>query len=353
MSISMETLLLAKKIAGKSGGGTGSGSGSTERTAWYRPPDWPDYSTIEVIEGETYITIDTHIEDPTVEPRLWLTGGGYRLEYGVIKDGKFEVLRDYGNGTLHAHDVPMPDGEGRFRVFRITNGMPYVHYQSTDGGARKYSECRIVEVYSNALVSSDTLITPYTELYTEKGVTNINCGQEHSQLQYVNCSDATSKRTDLYQVMNSVPNLRYVVLPKMTSEIQYFPYNCQKLMYLDMSNVTADNITTLHNFCRDCKLLTTLNMSGFDLSAVTIVTYLFDNCYNLVNLILDGTTMPSVSFSLSDSTRLSIDSLVGVIAALPTLEDGTTATLTLGSTNTAKLTAEQLAVATEKGWTVA
>ena len=55
--------------------------------------------------------------------------------------------------------------------------------------------------------------------------------------------------------------------------------------------------------------------------------------------------------SYSSSYKLTITSLVNIISHLPTLSS--TKTITLGTVNKLKLTAEQIAVATQKGWTVA
>ena len=49
---------------------------------------------------------------------------------------------------------------------------------------------------------------------------------------------------------------------------------------------------------------------------------------------------------------LTVDSLVSVLNALQQLDEGTSYTCTIGSTNLAKLTDEQKAIATNKGWTL-
>ncbi|MBO5955586.1 MAG: hypothetical protein J6Q10_02165, partial [Clostridia bacterium] len=61
-------------------------------------------------------------------------------------------------------------------------------------------------------------------------------------------------------------------------------------------------------------------------------------------------------FSVSDSKKLSYDSLMSIINALKdysTDTSGTTYTVTLGTTNLAKLTNEEKAIATQKGWSLA
>ena len=58
-----------------------------------------------------------------------------------------------------------------------------------------------------------------------------------------------------------------------------------------------------------------------------------------------------VSLDLSPCTNLTHDSIMVVINGLQTVTE--TQTLTLGSTNLAKLTDEEKQIATDKGWTLA
>ena len=58
-----------------------------------------------------------------------------------------------------------------------------------------------------------------------------------------------------------------------------------------------------------------------------------------------------VSLNLSYCENLTYDSLMVVINGLQTITE--TQTLTLGSTNLAKLTEEEKQIATDKGWTLA
>lgn len=59
------------------------------------------------------------------------------------------------------------------------------------------------------------------------------------------------------------------------------------------------------------------------------------------------------NFSISPNGDYSHDFLVAIIAGLYDYSGGTAHTATFGSTNLAKLTAEEIAVATNKGWTLA
>ena len=74
------------------------------------------------------------------------------------------------------------------------------------------------------------------------------------------------------------------------------------------------------------------------------------SCSALENITIDGTI--GTSFNFQYCTKLTHESLMSIIDALQTKTEGTW-TVTLGTTNLAKLTDAEKAIATEKGWTLA
>lgn len=77
----------------------------------------------------------------------------------------------------------------------------------------------------------------------------------------------------------------------------------------------------------------------------------FHTCKALENLLVHG-TIGQNGFKVSDSTKLTHDSLMSIINCLEAKTSGTW-TVTLGTTNLAKLTDAEKAIATQKGWTLA
>ncbi len=71
----------------------------------------------------------------------------------------------------------------------------------------------------------------------------------------------------------------------------------------------------------------------------------------LVEIRFEGEIGNNIDFS--SCTKLSHDSLMSIINHLATLESGVNRTLTIGSTNLAKLSDAEKAIATQKGWTLA
>lgn len=76
----------------------------------------------------------------------------------------------------------------------------------------------------------------------------------------------------------------------------------------------------------------------------------FNSCSALRELRFEGVI--GNALNITSSTLLSYDSLMSIINALQVLPTETTKTITLGSTNIAKLTEEDIAIITQKGWTL-
>lgn len=150
---------------------------------------------------------------------------------------------------------------------------------------------------------------------------------------------------------------------------------CYALASISFPTGFGQNTTNLSRCFESCATLTSLSFpAGFG-SAATHVNSCFSGCVSLVSLALptgfgqnatntgscfsgcpsltDITGNPNLktSFTFSDCTKLTHDSLMVVINGLQTVTK--TQTLTLGSTNLAKLTDAEKKIATDKGWTLA
>lgn len=152
-------------------------------------------------------------------------------------------------------------------------------------------------------------------------------------------------------------------------------YNCSNLVEINLSSFDTTNVTHMSSMFKNCPNLIELNLSSFDTSRVTDMTQMFYGCENLVtvNGILNcDKTSNTNSFisgcinletiyiknfntprnnNFSDCVKLSHESLVYWIINLK--PSSTVKTITFGSVNLAKLTEEEIAVATEKNWTLA
>ena len=96
------------------------------------------------------------------------------------------------------------------------------------------------------------------------------------------------------------------------------------------------------------------NLKEVHLGDLSNVTNFEGNCFNASNVSLTGFTverLPNMNLNVGwQYCPLTVDSLVNIFNALPTASGSRT--VTIGSTNKNKLSAAQLAIATNKGWTV-
>ena len=145
--------------------------------------------------------------------------------------------------------------------------------------------------------------------------------------------------------------------------------NLMQEMFRECSSITeipeldTSNVISMWYMFFKCTSLTTVPM--LDASKIINVYNMFNNCSSLVtlgglkNLGMSYPTnwienVSEATLNLSDSPLLTHDSLMNVINNLYDIKSKGVKpqTLQLGNTNKAKLTAEEIAIATNKGWDV-
>ena len=136
-----------------------------------------------------------------------------------------------------------------------------------------------------------------------------------------------------------------VVFPNVTSVNSMFNY---ALKLKKMTNIFGSSITDARNMFNNCRRLESIEKLNF--SNVDYTSHIFDNCTALTTL--GGFTGLKTNLDLSPCTALTKESLMNVINEAADVT-ATPRTLTLGETNLNKLTAEEKAIATNKGWTLA
>lgn len=155
------------------------------------------------------------------------------------------------------------------------------------------------------------------------------------------------------------------------TNMSYMFYSCNNLASLDLSNFDTSKVKDMTYMFSACSGLSSLDLSNFDASKIIVVGYMFSNCNSLTDFkcfknLGKGYTSKSNNYSnykldLSYCPLLTHESLMSVINNLYDLNltynvaNGGrlyAQTLNLGSTNKSKLTEEEIAIATNKGWNV-
>ena len=132
------------------------------------------------------------------------------------------------------------------------------------------------------------------------------------------------------------------------TNMDYMFKDCQSLTSLDLSSFNTSKVTNMDYMFDSCELLTNLDLSSFDMSKVTNATYMVSNCTNLTNLQAPRNINTPINFDYR--TLLTHESLMSIINNL--MPQTSTKLLKLGTANLAKLTDEEKAIATNKGWTL-
>lgn len=127
----------------------------------------------------------------------------------------------------------------------------------------------------------------------------------------------------------------------------------KSLTRLDISKLDTSNVLDFGHVCAYWrKVCQELNISGLNLTRVTSMSgTFFHTAFKVIRS--DGLQLPNINMNkigLDYSKELTVDSIVGLLNALPLSDKGYS--FQIGSDNIAKLTDEQKAIATDKGWTL-
>jgi surface protein len=212
----------------------------------------------------------------------------------------------------------------------------------------------------------------------ELNTTNWNLKSNNIVQMFKNCEalemvDASrldvSNVTTLERVFSNCKSLKIIDVSKwdvsnvvnMTSTFG----DCLSVNVLDVSNWDVSKVKRIDSIFYSCSELEMLDLTNWDVSNVENISFAFGACRKLSSLVgyrsidevitnnitaLKGLKVSSY-FSLND-TILDRASLRAVINGLADLTGQTAQKLTLGATLIAKLTDEDIAIATNKNWTI-
>lgn len=159
--------------------------------------------------------------------------------------------------------------------------------------------------------------------------------------------DDTSDITDMsgfFSNCSYLINAPSMNTSKVTSMESMFYYgsNLKNVPQYDTSNVT--NTYNMFYGCYSLKII-----PSYNIMKVTNAKYMFMGCNNLEEIHMINI---NTDFDIGPSSRFTREALLEIIGNLVAQTSGNK-TLTIGSTNLAKLTDEDKTIATNKGWTLA
>ena len=223
---------------------------------------------------------------------------------------------------------------------KILSGYQMFKYAS---GAASYAPLGDVpdfSKFSSDIVSLDGMFKECKNLtYTDNLAKWDTSNAISTQEMFYNCKNMTTVTLfDTSNVLNTY----------------YMFYGCEKLTSIPQFNTS--NVTDMNNMFSSCTSLTDVPL--LDTSNVRTISSMFSSCSKLTNLggflNLGKVSNFTYALDLSVSTLLTKESIMNVINNLYDRKTAghSVATLKFGSTNLAKISDEEKAIATNKGWTL-
>ena len=356
---------------------------------WERSEDMPQYDKFCKRFGRDvlYITCAPTESSSTVTFYVTTTSGSYFVEYGSVDEDGFTATDSVtiASGTVFSDDLGT---DSTYVVLRITadGGLAAIRFatSSTANTSPIYEVWgRIASPTAYTYIATNNHVVAWDVIYAGPMASfqNMFCGA--SALEYANAKNwDTSSVASMASMFYNCSSLAALDVSgwdtSNVASMQQMFQGCSSLTEISIAGWTCSKSTSMELMFRGCYNLTTVDMSGCDTSSVTTMMYMFNQCYAISSVDMSGCDVsnctnffgffvnganpsdfkaPSnikVSVDFSAATALSVDSLNSIIAGLYDYSDtDDTPTLTIGSTNLAKLTDDEIAVATAKGWTVA
>lgn len=275
------------------------------------------------------------------------SGGGKTIELSVTKNGIYVP----DEGTTYSKvsvSVPQTAESGTLKaLFDATKSCYYTFYKyelSNIDRIISYSDTSNVTNMRSMFNNATTLIS--IPPFDTSKVTNMSemfyyC-QQLVTIPRLDTSNVTNMSMMFYYCMqlSDIPQLDTSKVTSMSSMF-YRCTNLKTIPQFDTSKVT--NMSNMFNMCYSLTSIPQLDVSNVD-----GIGNIFYGCNNLKSILMYGM---KVSFDISSSTQFEESDLVTILNNLATVTS--TQTLTMGSTNLAKLTDAEKAIATNKGWTLA
>ena len=241
------------------------------------------------------------------------------------------------------------DGEGMFQACSSLTSFT-TDLSSLTSGYHMFSSCSGLTSWN---ISLPKLIYGGYMFYYCRKLTSWNIPLPkliNAKYMFYYCTGLTSFTSDLSS-LTSGDSMFYecslrswdIPLPKLMDGDSMFSGNSLTSFTSDLSSLKSGYRMFYQN----------RNLKNFasNLSSLLYSDSMFYNCSGLTNVVLSG-TLNCNRLAFSNSSKLTVDSMVNIINALVDRTGQNNYTIYLGSTNLAKLTDEQKAVATNKNWTL-
>lgn len=258
-------------------------------TRWVRPSDWPDYSKVDLTDQEViYLTYDCTYEDRFVSFQV---SGAYTVERGQIINGVFvPVANSIENVAANTNfSKLLPTNEGDYVVYKIT---PQEGSHITSFRFRNYNDVNSSYDYGsidNPCVERYCNIPYHTASFSSSNtLTGTNCwATSFMQADTVRGAVPNGNCQNAYNTVGS-RILKYLDLSECSfanvTSLATFLYLCSTLFEAYFPHDLSSKCTSMAQMFQSCERLISLDLTGWDTSGVTAFNNAFYNCFALVEI---------------------------------------------------------------------
>lgn len=321
---------------------------------WVRPSNWPDLDSIDYTDFDGYyLTYDLSQPCETKAVRLCVIttdGGTYVVERGMLNAGSFVAEESYEVASGQVFWQDLDESDGTIQLWRVTAKTGYIKggifnkAKDVNCTAAGYQPC--VEKYQKTQYLNQTFNSADIQISGYARLVNATFFLQHDRWigNYPNQTTLANawRRTNALRLVD----FSNASFPKVTSFAQSFAPSQCKIKFdsrgADFSAVTNMQLAFNNNAMYWCDMSTFVNSGGS-------LNRLFEYSYSIIEIY----PMANITFELgiAELTLISHDSLMRIINALSITE--TAKTLSIGTGNIVKLSSDEIAIATAKGWTIA
>lgn len=366
---------------------------------WTRPAEWPNLDAIDMTGFEgVYFTYDNRENDGYYFAGFYVStgSGNYTVERGTLANGVFTAIdtHDVARNTEYKEYIDVSWGD--FVIYRviasghITQISMSLRAPDIPAGLEIPAPQHCVERYgrlpnlTNFTNSAYLYIwgctyTQHDKIYDLVSLTTVTAAYNNAialkkielpGFDGASLGELTAQKTQNFIKFCGLPEIdlsklknfsgvinglalntnttRKLVLPANSSLTNGWSYGSTSIEYLDFNGADL-SLTTVFPSCDGCRFLKYLNMAGCDASNITTPGQSLRYTFSLVDFYPPSNL--KVPLNIQSSSNLSRESLLRIIDALAVLT--TTQTLRIPPNCMAKLSEAEIAVATEKGWTIA
>lgn len=320
-----------------------------------------DYTDVEV---ESNIKKSLEKQNSNIDILFWLISNLHQQHFAYIYYTENNELKTlfYSNGSLDGPNFSSYTVGGKPSYYRCWNNTMKVDFENVDMSKIKnmsdmFSNCSKITtldlsnfdtssaIYMNSMFNNCISLTTLdvSSFDTSSVITMQNM---FSKCEKITTLDVSNFDTSNVENMIAMFNI------------------CISLTKLDLSNFNTSSVIDMSWMFENCENLTTLDLSNFETSNVTDTNGMFNNCRSLTSIIgthtLEevhaGTIMAlkglKIGISFSDSPNLERASILALFYGLADLTGKTAQTIMLHATAKARLTSDDIKIATDKNWKV-